>query len=366
VFDMQRCFEGASAFKQDLCAWGAQMNEAPSPYVEVMFLNSGCNSTVETPQFATSPYRNLCSTICCEVGFVRGNDGLTCVDSDECAVGTDNCDANAACTNTVGSFECKCNDGYFDVSSDGVTCALDRVNLGKAVEFAILSKSGITTTPGSVVTGDMGTSPIAVTAITGFWLVLASGGTHSTTSGSSEVDGDVYGASHAAPTPANLGLAVFDMEAAFTDAAGRVNPSYVELGGGSIDYLTLAPGLYKWSTNVNFPNKLTFSGRATDVWILQIAGILYIGSGAEVLLAGGARAENIFWQVFGLVDVDTTAHLEGIFLVKTMMAFKTGSSLNGAALAQTAVTLQSTKIVKRSSNDSQPTPNRRVRYLRWQ
>jgi hypothetical protein len=130
---------------------------------------------------------------------------------------------------------------------------------------------------------------------------------------------------------------------------GWCNDLQEGLGGGSIDYLTLAPGLYKWSTNVNFPNKLTFSGRATDVWILQIAGILYIGSGAEVLLAGGARAENILWQVFGLVDVDTTAHLEGIFLVKTHMAFKIGSSLTGAALAQTAVTLDDADIIKESS-----------------
>ncbi len=42
------------------------------------------------------------------------------VDDDECALGTDNCNTNAACTNTVGSFTCACNEGY---SGDGVTCA---------------------------------------------------------------------------------------------------------------------------------------------------------------------------------------------------------------------------------------------------
>ena len=34
------------------------------------------------------------------------------VDIDECAEGTDNCDSNAACTNTLGSFTCECNNGY--------------------------------------------------------------------------------------------------------------------------------------------------------------------------------------------------------------------------------------------------------------
>jgi hypothetical protein len=45
------------------------------------------------------------------------------------------------------------------------------VNLGKAASFVILSKSGITNVPSSKITGDMGVSPIAATAITGFALI---------------------------------------------------------------------------------------------------------------------------------------------------------------------------------------------------
>ena len=41
-------------------------------------------------------------------------------DVDECTLNTDNCDINAECTNTVGSFECDCNSGF---SGDGVTCS---------------------------------------------------------------------------------------------------------------------------------------------------------------------------------------------------------------------------------------------------
>jgi len=46
--------------------------------------------------------------------------GISCADIDECLLNTDNCDANATCTNTTGSFSCACNMGY---SGNGVTCA---------------------------------------------------------------------------------------------------------------------------------------------------------------------------------------------------------------------------------------------------
>ena len=40
-------------------------------------------------------------------------------DINECVKGTDNCDGNADCSNTEGSFECTCNEGYV---GDGANC----------------------------------------------------------------------------------------------------------------------------------------------------------------------------------------------------------------------------------------------------
>ena len=40
-------------------------------------------------------------------------------DIDECTAGTASCDADATCTNTVGSYTCACNSGY---SGDGTNC----------------------------------------------------------------------------------------------------------------------------------------------------------------------------------------------------------------------------------------------------
>ena len=217
------------------------------------------------------------------------------------------------------------------------------VNLGTAGNFAILSKSGISTTGTTSIIGDIGVSPIAATAITGFGLILDSSGTFST---SSLVTGKVYAAIYAAPTPANLTTAVSDMQTAYTNAAGRTLPTATELGAGNIGGLPLAPGLYKWGPGVIIPTNVTLSGGANDVWIFQIAQTLTVSSGVHVILSGGAQAKNIFWQVAGKTTLGTTSVFNGNILDKTAIVLNRGATLNGRALAQTAVTLIGDTVVE--------------------
>ena len=164
---------------------------------------------------------------------------------------------------------------------------------------------------------------------------------------SSQVTGNVYAPGYAAPTATNLTTAVSNMEAAYTDAAGRPTPDHTELASGDIGGLTLPPGLYKWTSTVNIPNNVTLQGGANDVWIFQIAGGITQASGARVQLAGGALARNVFWQVAGVVALGTTAHMEGIVLSQTAITMNTGATANGRLLAQTAVTLAGNTIVER-------------------
>ena len=214
-----------------------------------------------------------------------------------------------------------------------------------AGKFAVLTKSGVTTTGVTDVTGDMGTSPIAATAVTGFDLIAHSSNTFST---SSLVDGSIYAADFTSPTPNMLTVAVLDMQAAYVDAAGRPDPDETELNDGHINGLTLSHGLYKWGTGVDFSASLTFNGNSTDIWILQIAGDVDVGTGAQVILSGGAKAENIFWQIAGEAVLGMDSHVEGVFLCAKAINFLTRSTMNGAALAQTAVTLDAATIVKKS------------------
>jgi hypothetical protein len=212
------------------------------------------------------------------------------------------------------------------------------VALGEADIFAILTKSGITDVSPSAITGDVGSSPISGAAI------------HLTCA--EMMSGTIFSVNAAGPAPCTvtdptlLTEAIGNMEAAYTDAAGRMLPDYTNLGAGLIGGLTLGPGLYKWTTRVLISTDVTLSGGPDDVWIFQIAGTLVQASAVRVILEGGARPKNIFWQTSGAVAIGTTAHFEGVILGKTMIALKTGASANGRLLAQTAVTLQQNAITR--------------------
>jgi hypothetical protein len=215
------------------------------------------------------------------------------------------------------------------------------IDLGTAGNFAILAASGISATDGTTVVGDIGVSPIGSTAITGFGLIMDSSGTFSTTP---MVTGKVYAADYASPTPTYLNTAIGDMVTAYNDAAGR--PSGVnELGAGSIGGMTLGPNVYKWGSGLSIPTNVTLSGGANDVWIFQIAGTLGISPGTQVILDGGVQVQNIFWQVAGQTTLGTTSKFKGIILGQTAIVMDTGATLDGRALAQTAVTLDSVSVV---------------------
>lgn len=94
------------------------------------------------------------------------------------------------------------------------------VNLLSAGNFSILSKTAITNVPNSIITGNVGASPITGAAI----------GLTCT-----EVTGTIYSVDAAGPLPCRvidaglLTTAVSAMEAAFIDAAGRPTPTMTGL-----------------------------------------------------------------------------------------------------------------------------------------
>jgi hypothetical protein len=211
-------------------------------------------------------------------------------------------------------------------SSLATTTGLAPVNLGTAADFSILSETGVSTTGVSAVTGDIGVSPIAATAITGFGLTIDATNQFAI---SPIVAGKIYAANYAAPTPTKMTTAISDMQTAFTTANGLTTAPIVNIYAGDISGRTLTAGLYQWSTNLLVTSAgVTLSGSASDVWVFQIAQDLVINNSAIVHLTGGAQAKNIFWVVSGKATLGTSANFSGVILSKTLISLNTGATVN--------------------------------------
>jgi len=215
------------------------------------------------------------------------------------------------------------------------------INLGTAGNYTILTKTGISTVPYSVIVGNIAVSPIDATAITGFSL---SADASNEFSRSTQVSGNIYAANFTYPTPSILTTAVSDMETAYNDAAGR-SANYTEAYDGDISGKTLTPGVYKWSTGILINLDVTLAGDSNDVWVFEIAKGITQASATNIILTGGAQAKNIIWQSAESVSIGANAHFEGIILAKTNITMGANASINGRLLAQTAVTLIKNKVV---------------------
>lgn len=213
--------------------------------------------------------------------------------------------------------------------------------------YVLLAKTGISNVTGSLITGgNVAVSPGAAASITGFTMVppVPAADTVSATSIAVASPGLIYASNFAVPTPTNLTTAVLAMEADYTDAASRTNPTKLDLMDGILQAQTLAPGLYTWGTGVTVPSNLTFAGGATDVWILQIASTLDVSANMRVILAGSAQAKNIYWQVAGQVTLHADSHFEGILFAKTGVTLQTRASMKSRVYAQSMIALDNNAI----------------------
>jgi hypothetical protein len=206
------------------------------------------------------------------------------------------------------------------------------VNLGGAAQFAVLAASEITSVPTAAIKGDVGLSPAARSKIAGLT--------------PPEVTGSILAADDGGATAVLLTQAQNDLTTAYNDAAGRslgaVDVANADLGGR-----TLAPGLYKSTGTLNVTGNLTLDaqGDANAIYIFQVASVLTAAAGSQVILSGGAKAANVFWQVGTSAAMGTTSDFKGNIMADQSISFATGSKLDGRALVRIgAVTLDSTTI----------------------
>ena len=216
------------------------------------------------------------------------------------------------------------------------------VNLRSTAHFAVLAGSKVSNIPASAIKGDVGLSPAAGSKITGF--------------GDTEVTGTIFTADATGPAgsvtaASDLTTAQGDLTIAYNDAAGRTpvpEGTFLNPGAGNIGGKTLVPGLYKFTGSAEITGSdLVLTGNTTDVWIFQIASSLNVGDGIKITLAGGAEADNVFWQVGTSATLGTTCAFKGTIMADQSISLNTGATLNGRALASiAAVTLAGNAITR--------------------
>ena len=202
------------------------------------------------------------------------------------------------------------------------------VDLGSAAPFAILAGSAITSTGGGAVNGDVGLSPATGDNITGLT--------------SNQVNGIIYVVNAAGPAgrvvdPGLLATAKVDLVTAYNDAASRsVDRITVS---GDIGGQTLTNGLYWSASSLAITGDLTLDaqGDSDAVWIFQMTdSTLTTATGSRVILANGAQARNIFWQVGTSATLGTFSVFKGTIMADQSITMGASSTIEGRLLASNA------------------------------
>lgn len=240
--------------------------------------------------------------------------------------------------------------------------------LASAARFGVFSgTAGMTNTgkntiiTGSGTTADIGTTAVAPSAITGFH--DSAGDIYTETPDNiGNVTGKIYTCTNSTTGPtsalnfpggSNPASCATAKQGAL-DALNAYNklkaePAGPYPGAGNLATLTLAPGVYTSATSfmiVGGDLTLDAKGDANAVWVFQMGTSLTVGGpGAanpqSIILANGAQAKNVYWQVGSAATINAAGGgtMIGTIISKTANTFSTAGNVNLLKLTGRAMSL---------------------------
>ena len=200
------------------------------------------------------------------------------------------------------------------------------IDLGAAGSFAVLAGSEVTNTGATVVNGNLGVWPND--SVTGFPSGVV-------------VNGNIYAGDFAAMQAQTA------LTAAYQTASGETGA--LSLTGQDLGGMTLAPGVYAFSSSAQLTGTLTLNAAnlIDAVFIFQIASSLTTASDAVVQLLNFGAGDQVIWQVGSSATLGSDTSFAGDILALTSITLNSGASITcGGALAiNGAVTLQDNDIL---------------------
>ncbi len=252
----------------------------------------------------------------------------------------------------------------WNFTTNAVPAGIAPIELGLVAPFGLGSQSGMTNAGLTKVNGDVVLDPaqtcnaVAVGAGNDFGAGCNFGANKVTNNAGDRVITQIF------PDVTTADAVMADLNAAWISIAPAAMPGATVLGCGTIGTAggagagtgcsgnaTLAPGVYISATasTIDVTGNLTLdaAGNANAVWVFQAPSALNMNVGSAIVLAGGAKASNVWWYVGSSATVLANAVSNGNILASASvslgnLATSCGRLLAGAAGAGALTMLANT------------------------
>lgn len=175
--------------------------------------------------------------------------------------------------------------------------------MGTASAFGVLANAGVTNTGATIVNGNIGTID---RGFTGFPPGIVTG---------TEVAG------------AAAMTAQADFLAAFAAARNMTATHNLSVAQAELNGVTLTPGIYAVEQGASVVGTVTLDG--PGMFIFQIPSTLSTVDNSNVVLTGGATAENVFWTADNPIVLGANSTIVGSLISLSAVHLGSGAVVEG-------------------------------------